>query len=550
MQTIWDLPASLWPTQPFIPPPDPTQPPPWPRPAPPILNPSAPQQSSFGWAVTPSAQADVPPDPAASVLPRDSAVRQALAAQAGSSRDSDMRDMAYYDRMLADAKQAYDFAMWAFGPPSTPQANARSSQQSSPDRLVSSELAPYVADSLTSSPPQSRASEAIQSVTRRLLSGLASAASASGQAAQAEMTQPIDVPSASEASELLNKTPVEDFFNSTPRGVLKGLANTASAGGQAAQIEMGQQVDVPSADEATDIVERNVTGALPRPHGIGGQAGETVGEFLSNPTSYLGPGGVGAKVFGAIASALGSETAGQLVKGTWLEPFARIGGAILTGGAAGSAINRERAAGRAGPKVLSDETGPHGGGPRPSLSADGLKFVEDAPPTVPDQAVSSVVGPDDLANLRVRMRVPWRHTVGVASTTVPGLEDRIFEGGSSGVYDEARLPRPARGQFKSLFEHTRSWGHAEEDLANQFHREVQALGLLPRDLAGHELRMYLSRPSCPSCVSGLDTDATPGVLKQLSTLYPDLIIHVGADTPKGARYFTIRNGSYISRGDR
>jgi hypothetical protein len=91
MPTIWDLlPASLWPTQPFIPPSDPTQPPPWPQASPPNWNPSAPSLSSFGWP-TPSGLTDMLPD-------------------------HDFRDMSYYDRMLADAKRAHDFAMWAFGP--------------------------------------------------------------------------------------------------------------------------------------------------------------------------------------------------------------------------------------------------------------------------------------------------------------------------------------------------------------------------------------------------------------------------------------------------
>jgi hypothetical protein len=288
----------------------------------------------------------MPPDLTTSVSPWDSAVRQALAARARATRDPDMRDMAYYDQALADAKRAHDFVRWVLGSSSMPQTD-RQSQQSLPDRR--SQPASYATDSRIGDTPQSHASDIIRSATRSLLSGLAAAASASGQAAQAEMTQPIDVPSAAEAAELLNKTPVADFFNSTPRGALKGLADTASASGQAAQIEMGQPVDVPSGDEATDIVERNVTGALPKPQGVGGQFGETLGEFLSNPTSYVGPGRLGFKLFGAIASAFGSETAGQLVKGTWLEPFARIGGAILTGGAAGSVLNRGRGAGQPAP---------------------------------------------------------------------------------------------------------------------------------------------------------------------------------------------------------
>ncbi len=140
------------------------------------------------------------------------------------------------------------------------------------------------------------------------------------------------------------RSALADFFESIPRGFLSGLADTASASGQAAQIEMQQPVDVPSADSATDILEQNVTGPLPRPQGTAGQYGATVGGFLGNPGSYLFPGGIGAKLATAVTGALGSEAAGQLTKGTWAEPFARIGGAVLGGGLGASALQRGAAA--------------------------------------------------------------------------------------------------------------------------------------------------------------------------------------------------------------
>lgn len=82
--------------------------------------PSARSPSSFDWPTTPSGPADV--SLTASISPWDGAVRQALAARSGAPPDPSLRDMAHYDRMLADAKQAHDFATWAFGPPSAPQA--------------------------------------------------------------------------------------------------------------------------------------------------------------------------------------------------------------------------------------------------------------------------------------------------------------------------------------------------------------------------------------------------------------------------------------------
>jgi hypothetical protein len=280
---------------------------------------------------------------------------------------------------------------------------------------------------------------------------------------------------------------------------------------------------------------------LPKPQGTGGHFGETVGEFLGNPISYLGPGSLGAKLFGTIASAVGSETAGQLAKGTWLEPFARIGGAIVAGGAAGSAFNRGRAAGERAPP---EESGPHDAGPRPSPSADELKYVEDAPPTVP---VQLPVGPDDIAAFRARHQLPDDlDTFGVARTNIPGLEDEPFEGAAPAVRDRVGWPRMEPGEISSPSADPRGQWHAEEDLINQVHNKIKALRLRPDDLAGHELSMYLSQPPCPTCLSGFgrNPDAEVGVLKKFSTLYPKLTIHVGADTPEGPIYFTIRNGTY------
>ena len=117
MPSIFDLmPASLWPVQPFIPPPDPAQPTTWPSwasgwtPAVPSPPPS--------W---PTARADVPADADSSVSDWDRAMRQALAAQAGATRDPGTGGIAS-DRALADARRAHDFVRWMFGPPSAPQA--------------------------------------------------------------------------------------------------------------------------------------------------------------------------------------------------------------------------------------------------------------------------------------------------------------------------------------------------------------------------------------------------------------------------------------------
>lgn len=103
------------------------------------------------------------------------------------------------------------------------------------------------------------------------------------------------------------KSGVADFFQSIPRGVLRGLANTASASGNAAQIEMGQPITGPSGPEGTSLLEQNVTGNLPQPQGMAGRFGASIGESLGNPGSYIGPGGLPLKIGGAILSGAGGQ---------------------------------------------------------------------------------------------------------------------------------------------------------------------------------------------------------------------------------------------------
>jgi hypothetical protein len=117
MPRFWDLlPASAWPTQPFIPPFDPTQAPAWPPAALPPWNPATP--SAYGWPTVTAASASAPRD-AASVPPWNSAMPQASAAPAGTTGNAGTVDD---DPRVAEAKRAYDFATWFFGPPSAPQS--------------------------------------------------------------------------------------------------------------------------------------------------------------------------------------------------------------------------------------------------------------------------------------------------------------------------------------------------------------------------------------------------------------------------------------------
>jgi hypothetical protein len=85
-------------------------------------------------------------------------------------------------------------------------------------------------------------------------------------------------------------------------------------------------------------------GTLHKPQTVAGEYAGTVAEFL--PGAALGPGNVArnAAIYG-VAPALASETAGQVTKGTALEPYARGGAALATAGV-GAFASRPNAAGQ------------------------------------------------------------------------------------------------------------------------------------------------------------------------------------------------------------
>jgi len=126
-----------------------------------------------------------------------------------------------------------------------------------------------------------------------------------------------------------------DFFKSIPRGIVQGMGATLSATGQSTMAEGAADPemvkDIPTPAQATDILEKNVTGDLHKPTTRAGRFGETTGEFLGNPLSYVGPGGPITKGVMAVTGALGSEAGGQMFEGTNAEPYARIIGGIIGG---------------------------------------------------------------------------------------------------------------------------------------------------------------------------------------------------------------------------
>lgn len=124
-----------------------------------------------------------------------------------------------------------------------------------------------------------------------------------------------------------------DFMRSVPRGALSGLL---SAGQGPSQYDAdigagmgGEPTQAMTTPQMVGAVEK-FTGPLPQPQGPAGRFGQSIGESLGNPVSYIGPGGLPMKVGSAILSGAG----GQAGEETGLPGMRAIG--TLAGGLAGA----------------------------------------------------------------------------------------------------------------------------------------------------------------------------------------------------------------------
>lgn len=166
-------------------------------------------------------------------------------------------------------------------------------------------------------------------------------------------------------------------------------------------------------------------------------------------------------------------------------------------------------------------------------------------------------GSEALSDLRERWNVPETDTIAVGKTDIPGLEDRVFEGGSPKVRKEAGLPDldeayPDR-EVRSSGKIPSATRHAEENVANDFIDAIKETGLNAEDVVG-TLKIHQSNPKgvCPTCLSGLGNPAKPsGIIKQLSEMFPGLRIEVTSEVVEGIKVngrlqFIVQNGTYIT----
>lgn len=85
---------------------------------------------------------------------------------------------------------------------------------------------------------------------------------------------------------------------------------------------------LPTFNDAKSAIEK-YTGGFYQPKTTVGEYARTLGEFA--PTALAGPGGAAARTLNVVAPAVASETAGQLTKGTAVEPWARAAAGLAGG---------------------------------------------------------------------------------------------------------------------------------------------------------------------------------------------------------------------------
>ena len=135
-----------------------------------------------------------------------------------------------------------------------------------------------------------------------------------------------------------------------------------------------------------------------------------------------------------------------------------------------------------------------------------------------------------LTGVRRYYNMRWKGgTVGVAVTDIPGLEDKVF-GGASGRA-RVKIGPPEGGDIKPPTTIQISQDHAEQDMVNQIVKAIESSNLTEDDLVGRTVFMLLEAMPCDTCQWGLleKSAASPGVLKQFSTRYPQLRMIVTAE---------------------
>jgi Domain of unknown function (DUF4157) len=124
-------------------------------------------------------------------------------------------------------------------------------------------------------------------------------------------------------------------------------------------------------------------------------------------------------------------------------------------------------------------------------------------------------------------------TVAVAKTNVTGLGQKYYGGASPQALPPGYKGQPGTSGGQVLTPaNPLSTDHAEQVALNSLHGDLSALlkDATPAQraalLQGKTVWVLVEQEPCSSCASGVGTQASPGVLKQFSDLYPELKIEI------------------------
>ncbi len=171
-----------------------------------------------------------------------------------------------------------------------------------------------------------------------------------------------------------------------------------------------------SSADIQHLIER-ATGPFYEPKTVAGEYARTAGEFA--PGALL-PGGILRNTLRyVVPAALASETAGQLTKGSWVEPWARFLATIATGGAAAAASHFPRRA----PSIPPAERLPSAQ-VRPEMPATGMPAPDIPPPQVNDAWAEAPLEMGGDAN---RPAPGLAHLEPGSPRTPPGARGQLFD---------------------------------------------------------------------------------------------------------------------------
>lgn len=134
-----------------------------------------------------------------------------------------------------------------------------------------------------------------------------------------------------------------DAARSIPGGLAKGVAAVAGLPGDVQQWITGESraTSLPTSEGIGNAIAAPF-GGFYEPQTTAGKYAETIASFA--PAAAV-PGSIAARVARVAVPGAASEAAGQATEGTWAEPYARVGGALLGGGVMPLARTAGRAAG-------------------------------------------------------------------------------------------------------------------------------------------------------------------------------------------------------------